>query len=71
MKKTVLGACALVFAFAAAPAMAADMATDRDNPLIEDMISLGEPDKLPPRPFLDIGVRARFAWEHWSNRHEA
>ena len=51
--------------------LAADMATDRDNPLIEDMQSLGEPDALPPRPFLDIGVRARFMWELWSNRHEA
>lgn len=51
--------------------LAADMATDRDNPLIEDMLSLGEPSQLPPRPFLDIGVRARFMWELWSNRHEA
>lgn len=39
--------------------LAADMATERDNPLIEDMQSLGEPRPLPPRPFLDIGVRAR------------
>ena len=44
--------------------LAADMATGRDNPLIEDMESLGAPSKLPPRPFLDIGVRARFALEH-------
>lgn len=51
--------------------LAADMATDRENPLIQDMLSLGEPDALPPRPFLDIGVRARFMWELWSNRHEA
>ncbi|MEM9009958.1 MAG: FAD-binding oxidoreductase [Pseudomonadota bacterium] len=51
--------------------LAADLATGRDNPLIEDMLSLGEPTPLPPRPFLDIGVRARFAWELWSNRHEA
>ncbi|MEL6197980.1 MAG: FAD-dependent oxidoreductase, partial [Pseudomonadota bacterium] len=51
--------------------LAADMATDRDNPLIDDMLSLGEPSSLPPRPFLDIGVRTRFAWELWSNRHEA
>ena len=51
--------------------LAADMATGRDNPLIADMESLGEPAKLPPRPFLDIGVRTRFAWEHFSNRHEA
>ncbi|MCP5072463.1 MAG: FAD-binding oxidoreductase, partial [Rhodobacteraceae bacterium] len=51
--------------------LAADMACGRDNPLIADMQSLGEPDALPPRPFLDIGVRARFAWELWRNRHEA
>ena len=51
--------------------LAADMATERDNPLIKDMLSLGEPDQLPVRPFLDIGVRSRFKWELWSNRHEA
>ena len=51
--------------------LAADMATGRDNPLIEDMLTLGEPNSLPPRPFLDVGVRARFMWELWSNRHEA
>ena len=51
--------------------LAADLATQQDNPLIEDMFSLGEPSRLPPRPFLDIGVRSRFMWELWSNRHEA
>jgi glycine/D-amino acid oxidase-like deaminating enzyme len=51
--------------------LAADMATARDNPLTNDMISLGAPDLLPPRPFLGIGVRARFQWELWRNRHEA
>lgn len=51
--------------------LAADMATGRDNPLHADMLSLGEPDILPPRPFLDIGVRARFKWELFANRHEA
>lgn len=51
--------------------LAADVATGRDNPLIADMQSLGAPDLLPPRPFLDIGVRARFQWELWTNRHEA
>ena len=51
--------------------LAADMATGQDNPLIADMISLGEPSALPPRPFLDIGVRARFQLELWQNRHEA
>ncbi len=51
--------------------LAADMACRRDNPLIEDMRALGAPTPLPPRPFLDLGVRARFRWELWSNRHEA
>ncbi len=51
--------------------LVADMASGEDNPLIADMQSLGEPSRLPPRPFLDIGVRARFQWELWSNRNEA
>ena len=51
--------------------LAADMACGIDNPLIADMQSLGEPGLLPPRPLLDMGARARFAWEHWRNRHEA
>lgn len=51
--------------------LAADMATGRENPLIADMQSLGEPEMLPPRPFLDLGVRTRFQWELWTNRHEA
>ena len=51
--------------------LAADLASGRDNPLIADMTSLGAPSLLPPRPFLDVGVRARFHWELWANRHEA
>ncbi len=51
--------------------LAADMATGQDNPMIADMESLGTPDALPPRPFLDIGVRAKFAWELWKARAEA
>lgn len=51
--------------------LAADLATGEDNPLIADMLSLGVPNKVPPRPFLDIGVRSRFAYEIWQNRHEA
>lgn len=51
--------------------LVADMACGRDNPLIVDMQSLGEPALLPPRPFLDLGVRARFQWELFTNRHEA
>ena len=51
--------------------LAADLASGVDNPLIADMESLGEPNDLPPRPFLDIGVRTRFQWELFRNRHEA
>ena len=51
--------------------LAADMACGIDNELIADMEGLGTPDRLPPRPFLDIGVRAKFAWEVFGSRHEA
>jgi len=51
--------------------LAADMATGQDNPLIADMVSLGTPQSLPPRPFLDLGVRAKMAWEIWRARAEA
>ena len=51
--------------------LAADMASGQDNELINDILSLGKPVSMPPRPFLDLGVRARFAWELLSNRHEA
>ncbi len=50
--------------------LAADLACGVDNPLISDMESLGTPDPLPPRPFLDIGVRTRMAWELWRARRE-
>jgi glycine/D-amino acid oxidase-like deaminating enzyme len=50
--------------------LAADMACGIDNPLIADMKSLGTPSPLPPRPFLDVGVRARMAWEIWRARAE-
>ncbi len=51
--------------------LAADLACETGNPLIEDMLKLGTPNRLPPRPFLDVGIRARFAWELWSARQEA
>ena len=51
--------------------LVAELACGVDNPMIADMQSLGEPSSLPPRPFLDLGVRSRFAWELFSNRHEA
>lgn len=50
--------------------LAADLACGHDNPLIADMEALGKPSALPPRPFLDIGVEARMAWELWQARAE-
>ena len=50
--------------------LAADMACGVDNPLIQDMESQGRPARLPPQPFLDLGVRARFAMELWRGRKE-
>ena len=47
------------------------MACNQDNELIGYMQSLGEPDKIPPRPILDFGVRAKFAWEIWKALAEA
>jgi glycine/D-amino acid oxidase-like deaminating enzyme len=51
--------------------LAADMACDIDNPLLEDLFSLGTPSKRPPRPFFDLGVKVRNSWDLWRNRHEA
>lgn len=51
--------------------LAADRATGRDNPLLGDMLALGEPDSLPPRPFLDLGILAKMKWWIHQQRHEA
>lgn len=51
--------------------LAADLATGRDNPLIEDMAGLGGPANLPPRLLTEIGARARLGWEIFKLRHEA
>jgi len=50
--------------------LAADMACGVDNELIGFMQSLGEPNRLPMQPFLEIGVRTRLAWELWKARKE-
>ncbi|MEZ2623564.1 NAD(P)/FAD-dependent oxidoreductase [Paenalcaligenes hominis] len=50
--------------------LAADLMTQRDNPLLEDIAALGLPTQLPPRPLLDMGVRSKLAWEAWQYRAE-
>lgn len=50
--------------------LAADLACGIENPLIEDMENQGTPNNLPPRPFLDLGVQARFGAELLRGRSE-
>ena len=51
--------------------LVADLACGRDNPLIEDMVSLGQPADTPPAWMTDIGARVRLRWDTWKTRHEA
>jgi glycine/D-amino acid oxidase-like deaminating enzyme len=48
----------------------ADLACGIDNPLIADMAAQGQPNKLPPEPFLGLGVRANLIWQGWRARSE-
>ena len=50
--------------------LAADLATGNDGPLVSDMAACGQPVRLPPRPFLDLGARASLAWWAWRGRGE-
>ena len=48
----------------------ADLASGVDNPLVTDMLALGQPNYLPPSPVLDLGVNAYLLKERWLGRHE-
>lgn len=48
----------------------ADLACGVQNELIGDMLELGSPQRLPPKPLLNIGVKAYLAKERWVGRHE-
>lgn len=48
----------------------ADFAAGQDNPLIADMQALGEPNRMPPRPLLDLGIRGYLAHQRWMGRDE-
>jgi glycine/D-amino acid oxidase-like deaminating enzyme len=50
--------------------LAAELALGEDDPLIGDMLALGQPAPLPPRPFRDWGIRLRQALEFRRNRDE-
>ena len=48
----------------------ADYAMGSESDLIADVQALSDPKRLPPEPFLGLGVRARLAWYHWHSRAE-
>jgi glycine/D-amino acid oxidase-like deaminating enzyme len=48
----------------------AEYALGFESDLIRDVQAVSGPKRLPPEPFLGIGVRARLAWHRWSNRAE-
>lgn len=48
----------------------ADLACGAENPLISDMVALGQPNRIPPPPFLGLGVKAFIAKERWVGRKE-
>lgn len=53
-----------------AGSLIADLAVGTDNPLVADMQALGQPNSMPRRPFLDLGVRLYLARENWRGRSE-
>ena len=50
--------------------LAADMACKRENPHLQAMLEMGQPTRLPPQPFLGLGIRAKMAWWQWQARAE-
>ncbi len=50
--------------------LAAEMASDKHSSLLDDMLALGKPSKLPPQPLLSIGMFAKVRWWEWTSRFE-
>ena len=48
----------------------AEYAMGSESDLISDVQALSGPKRLPPEPFLGLGVRARLVWYRWSTRGE-
>lgn len=55
----------------AAGTLIGDLATGAENALIDDFIAQGSANLLPPRPFVDVGVKAKLMWEMYQGRQEA
>jgi glycine/D-amino acid oxidase-like deaminating enzyme len=54
----------------ASGALLADLAVGADSELLRDVQALPEVTRLPPKPILGLGVRARIAYYHWFERGE-
>ena len=48
----------------------AEYALGSESDLLRDVQALSGPTRLPPEPFLGMGVRARLAWYRWQTRAE-
>jgi glycine/D-amino acid oxidase-like deaminating enzyme len=59
-----------VVKFTALGALAADLALGQDHPLLAHALVLGGPTRMPPEPFMGLGVRAYIAREKWLGRAE-
>ena len=47
-----------------------DLATGEPSGLLDKALSLRRPSWIPPRPFFDVGVKARLAFERHKGRTE-
>ena len=48
----------------------AEYALGSESEQLRDVQALSGPTRLPPEPFLGMGVRARLAWYRWQTRAE-
>ena len=49
----------------------AEYAMGSESGLLDDVRALSRPTRLPPRPLLGLGIRARLASYRWGSRAEA
>jgi len=48
----------------------AEYAMGSESNLIDDVQAVSNPTKLPPKPFLGLGIQAYLAWHRWQHRTE-
>ncbi len=42
--------------------LAADLAAAANEPMVADMLAYDQPKRIPPEPFMTLGVNAKLAW---------